>query len=77
MSSEKAFPEIFTDRDQYGNYDVYSCGGMTLRDYFAGQALCGMRIGVEDDHISELLAQSAYRVADAMLKTREKKADGS
>jgi hypothetical protein len=42
--------------------------GMTLRDYFAGQALAGMknRAGTEEVH-----AEIAYKTADAMLKARE------
>lgn len=44
--------------------------GMTLRDYFAGQALCGSAhypIYSYEDH-----AKRAYDIADAMLKAREK-----
>jgi hypothetical protein len=42
---------------------------MTLRDYFAGQALvglCGTHEGV---------ARNAYKIADAMLEEREKLGD--
>ena len=50
--------------------------GMTLRDWFAGQALAGMcghpmalaRTGAKD--LSED-ARLAYRIADAMLAARE------
>ena len=52
--------------------------GMTLRDYFAGQALAGnLEQGLEDDmniqwwHPSEKIAKRAYAIADAMLKARE------
>ncbi len=41
-------------------------GGMTLRDYFAGQALAAMVARGEDD--GAYAADSAYRYADAMLK---------
>jgi hypothetical protein len=42
--------------------------GMTLRDYFAGQALAGMSIevGMED------IAARCYCLADAMLAERSK-----
>lgn len=43
--------------------------GMTLRDYFAGQALLGLcaRIGA---HNTELMAHDAYVAADAMIAAR-------
>jgi len=43
-------------------------GGMSLRDYFAGQALAALRCN--DGVIVESLAANAYLVADAMLKAR-------
>jgi hypothetical protein len=54
-------------------------GGMTLRDYFAAQALTGAQIwdavinGKNAQFSSgvEKLAKAAYAVADAMLKARE------
>ena len=51
---------------------------MTLRDYFAGQAMKGMIPNhtrqVEDGHCGYItqLAYVAYEVADAMLKQRVK-----
>jgi hypothetical protein len=46
--------------------------GMTLRDYFAGQALASVNlgIGVTDDFYSRT-AKHCYALADAMLKARE------
>jgi hypothetical protein len=51
--------------------------GMTLRDYFAAQALAGgLEQGVEDDmninywHDPHKLAKRAYAIADAMLEAR-------
>lgn len=41
--------------------------GMSLRDYFAGQAISGW---VSDDDPT-VFAHQAYRLADAMLKARE------
>lgn len=50
--------------------DVYlAYPGMTLRDYFAGQALASERL----TGVSPLLtAQAAYELADAMLVERAK-----
>lgn len=58
--------------------------GMTLRDYFAGQALAGImanneyllgakKVSNADKTTSmKLVAQSAYEFADAMLKERDR-----
>ena len=43
-------------------------GGMTLRDYFAGQAISGLAHTDSPDKT----AQWAYNLADSMLKEREK-----
>lgn len=47
--------------------------GMTLRDYFAGQALANLNLQA---HVSrpgaDQLARSAYEIADAMLEARNK-----
>ena len=53
--------------------------GMTLRDYFAAQALTGAQIwdavingkNTQFSAGTEKLAEVAYAVADAMLKARE------
>jgi hypothetical protein len=53
--------------------------GMTLRDYFAAQALTGAQIwdavlngkNAQFSGGVEKLAEAAYAVADAMLKARE------
>jgi hypothetical protein len=46
--------------------------GMTLRDWFAGQALSGLcsTERYADPVIEEHIAFTAYAIADAMLKTR-------
>ncbi len=46
--------------------------GMTLRDYFAGQALGGLSADPKFDADDIRTAELAYRYADAMLKVREK-----
>jgi len=53
---------------------IESYKGMTLRDYFAGQALSGL---VADEVLGDEIdatgvAKRCYLVADAMLKEREK-----
>ena len=47
--------------------------GMTLRDWFAGQALMGIlcQHWTEESQYSVLIAKDAYKYADAMLKERE------
>jgi hypothetical protein len=47
--------------------------GMTLRDWFAGQALTGMVSYVVEGATFENVAEDAYKAADAMLKAREVK----
>jgi hypothetical protein len=48
--------------------------GMTLRDWFAGQALAGMGLEYTSDKFCHAsVAECAYRYADAMLKAREVK----
>lgn len=46
--------------------------GMTLRDYFAGQALTGLLAGRQPNNAYplEYLAETSYATADAMIKAR-------
>lgn len=53
--------------------------GMTLRDYFAGQAMTGLigrvwenKDGHIPDDIFDIWATGSYEIADAMLKARAK-----
>ena len=49
------------------------CCGMTIRDYFAGQALAGMLSAPNGMTIShQVSALGAYMYADAMIAEREK-----
>ena len=54
-----------------GNDDCTSEFGMTLRDYFAGQALAGVpwsyEISLKDQ------AKQCFQIADAMIAEREAK----
>jgi hypothetical protein len=65
-----AFPNFKTDPFS-SKVEICPQGGMTLRDYFAGQVL----VGALADHTCQPspieLAKIAYRGADAMLAARE------
>lgn len=64
---------------QLTNGGFVPVGGMTLRDYFAGQALIGI-LGRDFSPpkgigIKEYIALVSYEYADTMLKAREPKTD--
>jgi len=64
LGDEPAFPG--ETRTQYFT-------GMTLRDYFAGQALTGQSANPEFAASNEdMIAEAAYRLADAMIAERAK-----
>jgi hypothetical protein len=54
----------------------YPHNGMSLRDYFAAQALVGLALGFEEPGdvagARVGVAEDAYRIADAMLAERAK-----
>ena len=73
-TTDRAFPSTF--HNGWGEPEK----GMTMRDYFAAQALTGAQIwdavlnGKEATQFAgsvDTLAEVAYAVADAMLKARE------
>ena len=49
--------------------------GMTLRDYFAGQALAGMMANQCYSHDPGCVSQSSYAFADAMIKEHNKESE--
>lgn len=75
-----AFPQILGER-----YEPMSTEGMSLRDYFAAKAMQGMLSNpyyMEEMYeyfkgdnlkIGKSICESAYAVADAMLKAREER----
>jgi hypothetical protein len=84
-----AFPQIHTNHGfktvhaQDGSHrdvtglasDTYSIGGMSLRDYFAAAALCGIRGQSDQDNAGmdyEHFAKTAWKQADAMIAERNK-----
>lgn len=57
----------------FPSHPPYEASGMTLRDYFAGQALAGLcSITWKEGTTAEDIARMAYADADAMLKERSK-----
>lgn len=70
-----AYPhkEKILDHNAYPSPEYFEVAhkGMTLRDYFAGQALVGLAIAFKDTtHVDHLVADIAYRFADAMIEER-------
>jgi hypothetical protein len=46
--------------------------GMSLRDWFAGQALCGFIVEGNPRGYERRIAEQCYEFADAMIGAREK-----
>lgn len=71
-----AFPFVVPDvRDPESGAGIsQGCayGGMTLRDWFAGQALMGLVADPNNMSPAEQNGISAYKFADAMLEARKK-----
>jgi len=61
-----AFPQNYASVNRINNLD-----GMSLRDYFAGQALIAL-IGINDEDAKNtgMTSHTAYCYADEMLKRR-------
>jgi hypothetical protein len=57
----------------YINSNREAANGMSLRDYFAGQAIVGMLAAANTrrDVTNAELATVAYSIADAMLEARD------
>jgi hypothetical protein len=64
-----AFPRVPWD---VNDYTGDGSPGMSLRDYFAGQALQGQLADFNCGKEPEYIAHWSYRYADAMLAEREK-----
>ena len=69
MKNQPAFPS-FDYITQEGRENPK---GMTLRDYFAASFVSSGHVfkSISDGNTPELVAEQAYRMADAMLKARE------
>jgi ribonuclease I len=68
MSQDNSDPAFPIQASEYGGHG--SCFGMTLRDYFAAQALAGMTTDGWQANERQGMAVEAYRLADAMLNAR-------
>lgn len=65
-----AFPQT---RISPGAHSVAYTDGMSLRDWFAGQALAGITADVDTNRsIPDVLAKWVYEIADAMVAERKK-----
>ena len=56
---------------QNGKQLTHPCNRMTLRDWFAGQALAGILAGSRTSNGIEWIPEEAYAYADAMLAARK------
>ena len=62
------------ENERKGYIEYEGSDGMTLRDYFAGQALAGICASVPGNHhVPANAAREAYEFADAMLRARQAK----
>jgi hypothetical protein len=65
------FPRIdVIERAENGNSYIHSTNGMSLRDYFAGQALAGLLASTRDYLPISGFAKVSYAYADAMIARR-------
>lgn len=78
-----AFPKLHAMRPPEGNgsahyYAHYSFDGMSLRDWFAGQALASILSSYQSTGVpmprdtTDEIAADSYSIADAMLAERSK-----
>lgn len=73
-----AFPAMVEREEMSASTNSYRIrrepeGGMSLRDYFAGQALLGLAVNhIEYPEGEGNIARIAYAYADAMLEARTK-----
>lgn len=66
-----AFPALYEYTTHGDRHTVPLTAGMSLRDWFAGQALAGFCVSeINSNSWADGYAASAYKVADAMLKAR-------
>lgn len=73
-TGDQAFPMAWGNHEQGGDY----IRGMTLRDWFAGQALIGEVSSqsfedgwINTDEAKRDAAKKCYQLADAMLEARK------
>lgn len=73
MDDEPAFPtsEVIFNPENLDDEPV-AYPGMSLRDYFAGQALAGCASIESGWESLDAVAEAAYALADAMMRERAK-----
>lgn len=80
--SSRADDEYVYPTYEHGPFGSKTTGGMTIRDYFAGQALIA-QLSLEqnidacaaDPDNTRRLAVSCYKMADAMLKAKSERGE--
>ena len=76
MNAEKEHP-AYTGRQDLSQDPNSTCAGVSLRDYFAAQAMQGeiacKHLGYDMGRPTDIdeLAVLAYKIADSMMKVRE------
>lgn len=65
-----AFPAVFMVKTESGTLRDVVVPGMSLRDWFAGQAL--PIAGNGSSRTADAIAKRAYYIADAMIAERER-----
>lgn len=68
LNNPNAFPIALKDNSNPFRSDA---SGMSLRDYFAAKAMQGHLSNSYTYNDPDIVAKSAYKIADAMLKQRE------
>ena len=67
-----AFPRPYSTDEHYLPCNTgYEDPGMTLRDYFAGQAMAGLLSDSGWADTEKRMAELSYRFADAMIAARD------
>lgn len=86
MNQEFAFPAFHSIDGNWNQEPHPDYMGMTLRDYFAAKALQGILANpkthdlhndAKDIHLGEVIANTAYSLADSMLKMRNGDSNGT
>jgi len=74
MSERKDGRAAFPIIEQFGTEQVCTHHGMSLRDWYAGQAICGILAGVIGNpgiHMdTNRDVKTAFEIADAMIEAR-------